>query len=55
MNLNQKISQLRNDNNWSQEELADKLKVQPSALVKKLFLAGKVVTINQDITFDEAE
>ena len=37
------------------KELADKLKVQPSALVKKLFLAGKVVTINQEITFDEAE
>ncbi len=35
--------------------MADKLKVQPSALVKKLFLAGKVVTINQEITFDEAE
>ena len=37
------------------KELADKLKVQPSALVKKLFLAGKVVTINQEISFDEAE
>ena len=37
------------------KEFADKLKVQPSALVKKLFLAGKVVTINQEISFDEAE
>ena len=37
------------------KELADKLKVQPSALVKKLFLSGKVVTINQEITFEEAE
>ena len=27
MNLNQKITQLRNDNNWSQEELAEKLNV----------------------------
>jgi len=31
------------------------MKVQPSALVKKLFLAGKVVTINQEIPFEEAE
>ena len=26
-----------------------------SALVKKLFLAGKMVSINQEITFEEAE
>ena len=36
-------------------ELADKLKVQPSALVKKLFLQGQVVTINQDIDFEMAQ
>ena len=28
MSLNQKIAQLRNDNNWSQEELAEKLNVK---------------------------
>ncbi len=37
------------------KELADKMKVQPSALVKKLFLKGQIVTINQDIDFDMAE
>ncbi len=37
------------------KELADKMKVQPSVLVKKLFLQGKVVTINQEIDFDAAE
>jgi translation initiation factor IF-2 len=37
------------------KELADKMKVQPSALVKKLFLQGKVVTINQEIDYDAAE
>ena len=37
------------------KELADKMKQQPSALVKKLFLAGKMVSINQEITFEEAE
>jgi len=37
------------------KELADKMKVPSSTLIKKLFLEGKVVTINQEITFDEAE
>ncbi len=37
------------------KELADKMKVQPSVLVKKLFLQGKVVTINQEIDYDTAE
>ena len=37
------------------KELADKMKVVPSAVVKKLFLAGKMVSINQEITFEEAE
>ena len=36
-------------------ELADKMKVQPAAVVKKLFLQGKVVTINQEIDYDTAE
>lgn len=34
MNLNQKISQLRNDNNWSQEELAEKLNVSRQSVSK---------------------
>ena len=37
------------------KELADKMKIQPSTIVKKLFLAGKVVTINQEIDFEMAE
>ncbi len=37
------------------KELADKMKMQPSAVVKKLFLEGKMVTINQEVEFDEAE
>ena len=31
------------------------MKVQPAAVVKKLFLQGKVVTINQEIDYDTAE
>ncbi len=37
------------------KELADKMKQAPAALVKKLFLEGKMVSINQEITFEEAE
>ncbi len=37
------------------KELADKMKVVPSVLVKKLFLQGKIVTINQEIDYDTAE
>ncbi|MGL5437739.1 MAG: translation initiation factor IF-2 [Lachnospiraceae bacterium] len=37
------------------KELADKMKLQPSAIVKKLFLQGTVVTLNQEIDFEKAE
>ena len=37
------------------KELADKMKLQPSVIVKKLFLQGKVVTINQEVDYDQAE
>lgn len=37
------------------KELADKMKIVPSVIVKKLFLQGKVVTVNQEIDYDTAE
>ncbi len=37
------------------KDLADKMKVQPSALVKTLFLKGIMVTVNQEVDFDQAE
>ena len=36
-------------------ELADKLKMQPSVIIKKLFLQGKMVTPNTDLSYEEAE
>ncbi len=36
-------------------ELADKMKIQPSVIVKKLFLKGQMVTVNQEIDFETAE
>ncbi|MEG2783620.1 MAG: translation initiation factor IF-2 [Lachnospiraceae bacterium] len=37
------------------KELADKMKIVPSVIVKKLFLQGKVVTLNQEVDFETAE
>ncbi|MDD6429284.1 MAG: translation initiation factor IF-2 [Lachnospiraceae bacterium] len=39
----------------SLRDLADKMKVVPSEIIKKLFLAGKVYTLNSEVDFDEAE
>ena len=36
-------------------ELADSMKVQPSVIVKKLFMKGQMVTVNQEVDFDAAE
>ena len=36
-------------------ELADRMKVQPSVIVKKLFMKGQMVTVNQEVDFDAAE
>ena len=37
------------------KELAEKMKLQPAAVVKTLFLKGTIVTVNQEIDFDTAE
>ncbi len=37
------------------KELAEKMKLQPAAIIKKLFLEGKVVTVNQEISYEDAE
>ena len=37
------------------KELADKMKIVPSIIVKKLFLQGKIVTVNQEIDYETAE
>ena len=37
------------------KELSDIMKVTPSTVIKNLFMRGQVVTLNQEITFEEAE
>ena len=36
-------------------DLAEAMKMQPSVIVKKLFLEGTMVTVNQEIDFEQAE
>lgn len=37
------------------KELAERMKQQPAAIIKKLFLEGKIVTVNQEISYEDAE
>ncbi len=37
------------------KELGDLMKISPAEIIKKLFMSGKLVTLNTDITYDEAE
>ena len=37
------------------KELGDKMKIPGAQIVKKLFLAGKMVSLNSEITYEEAE
>ena len=37
------------------KELADKMKIPAAQIIKKLFLEGKMLNVNSDITYDEAE
>ncbi len=37
------------------KELADAMKLQPSVIIKNLFMKGQMVTMNHDISFEEAE
>ncbi len=37
------------------KDLAEKMKMQPAAIIKKLFMEGKIVTVNQEISYEDAE
>ena len=37
------------------KDLADKMKIPSSQIIKKLFLQGRVVTVNEEISYEEAE
>ncbi|MCQ2080955.1 MAG: translation initiation factor IF-2 [Lachnospiraceae bacterium] len=37
------------------KELADAMKMQPSQIIKKLFMQGQIVTVNTEVSYEEAE
>ena len=37
------------------KELADAMKLQPSVIIKNLFMKGQMVTMNHEVSFEEAE
>ncbi len=37
------------------KDLADKMKIQPSVIIKKLFLQGQIVTLNSEVSYEDAE
>ena len=37
------------------KELADAMKLQPSVIIKNLFMKGTMVTVNHEVSFEEAE
>lgn len=53
--VEEKISMITIPEILTIKELADKMKIQPSAIVKKLFMQGKIVTVNQEVDFETAE
>jgi translation initiation factor IF-2 len=51
----EKVTEIRIPEKVTIRELAEKMKLQPSVIVKKLFMEGMMVTVNQEIDFDKAE
>ena len=37
------------------KELAERMRMQPAAIIKKLFMQGKIVTVNQEVSYEDAE
>ena len=53
--VEEQIKQITIPEKLTIQELADKMKIQPSVIIKKLFLQGKIVTVNHEIDFETAE
>ena len=51
----EKIKQITIPEVLTIQELADKMKVVPSVIIKKLFLQGKVYMVNQEVDYETAE
>ncbi len=51
----EKVTEIKIPEKITIRELAEKMKMQASVIVKKLFMEGMLVTVNQEIDYDKAE
>ena len=51
----EKVTNIELPDTITLKELGDKMKISPSEIIKKLFMAGKIVTLNTEISYEEAE
>ncbi len=49
------VTEIRLPEKLTVRELAEAMKMQPAALVKDLFMKGKMVTLNNELTYEQAE
>ena len=51
----EKVTNIELPDTITLKELGDKMKISPPEIIKKLFMAGKIVTLNTEISYEEAE
>ncbi|MGN0362173.1 MAG: translation initiation factor IF-2 [Bilifractor sp.] len=51
----EKVTEIKIPEKLTIRELADKMKMQPSVIVKDLFMKGEMYTVNQEVDYDKAE
>jgi len=51
----EKVTEIQIPEKMTIRELAEKMKMQPSVIVKDLFMKGEIFTVNQEIDYDKAE
>ena len=51
----EKVTEIKIPEKVTIRELADKMKMQPSVIVKDLFMKGEMYTVNQEVDYEKAE
>ncbi len=51
----EKVTEIKIPDKLTIKELAEKMKMQPSVIVKDLFMKGEMYTVNQEVDYEKAE
>ncbi|MGI6111358.1 MAG: translation initiation factor IF-2, partial [Bilifractor sp.] len=51
----EKVTEIKIGDKLTIRELAEKMKINPSVVVKDLFMKGEMYTVNQEVSYDKAE